>query len=105
MSNYIEDFRARMDQQMEELTAKDTEAKEAGTLVGRYIRESVADGSAYYRVVKVTAGTATVEHVDYCDGYRIEMVEILGCKLSLKYVRENIERRDYWAETFGTDRL
>ncbi len=102
MSEYIDNFRAQMDRQMAELTANDTAAKEAGTLVGRYIRESIADGYAYYTVVKANSRTVTVEHVDYCDGYRVPMIESMGGEIPLKYVTENIELRDKWDELFAS---
>lgn len=105
MSNYIDDFRAKLDAQMAELTAEDTAAKEAGTLVGRFIRESIADGYAYYRVVAANSRSVLVEHVDYCDGYRVPMIESAGGRIPIKYARENIAMRDRWATMFNTDKL
>lgn len=98
--SYIDDFKAKMDRQMEELTANDTTAEEAGTLVGRYIRESIADGYAYYVVTEEYPRTVIVEHVDYCDGYRIPMIESMDGMIPVKYVRENIARRDSWEKLF-----
>ncbi len=99
--SYIEDFRAEMDRQMAELKANDAAAVEAGTLVGRYIQENIADGCAYYVIVKANSRTVTVKHVDYCDGYRIPMIESMGCKIPIKYARENIGQRDSWAKMFA----
>ena len=98
---YGEDFRAEIDRQMAELKADDDAAKKAGTLVGRYIRESIADGYAYYVIVKAGhSRTVTVEHVHICDGYRVPMIESMDGKIPVKYARENIAMRDKWEKLF-----
>lgn len=111
MSNYIDDFRAKMEAQMAELKANDAAAVTDGTLVGRFIQESIADGYAYYVIVDVDLWSVdggvqygemcTVEHVDYCDGYRIPMIESMGGRIPTKYALENVEQRDSWAKLFG----
>lgn len=86
----------------------DKAAKAAGEIVGRYIKEQVADGYAYYTVEATNDKTilgydsmVQVKHVNYLDGYRIPMVESMGCMIPLKYVRENIARRDHLDTLFS----
>lgn len=86
----------------------DEAAKAKGDLVGRYIRESIADGYAYYTVESVNNRTVLgydsmvqVKHVNYLDGYRVPMIESMGCLIPLKYVRENIARRDHLDALFS----
>lgn len=54
------------------LVEQDTKAKEAGTLVGRYIREPVADGNAIYIIIKVCKRVVHIRYVpEVCpDEYR-----------------------------------
>lgn len=82
----------------------DKAAKAAGELVGRYVRESVADGYAYYTVIAVNGGSAQVEHVPYLDGYRVPMIESMDGCIPLKYVKENIGVRDRWQALFDSQR-
>ena len=51
------------DANWKKLKAADAAAKAAGTLVGRWIAHSYADGKAIYRITKVTARTASIEVV------------------------------------------
>ncbi len=101
MSEYIDNFLATMERQMAELKANDAAAVAADTLVGRYIQEGIADGYAYYVIVKANSRTVTVEHVDYCDGYRVPMIESMDCKLPIKAAVENLRRRDFMADLFA----
>ena len=105
MSDYVNDFIAKMDAQMAELKANDKAAAEAGTLVGRYIQEQIADGHAYYVVTAENGKFVEVAHVDYCDGYRVPMIESMEGIIPAKYARENIAMRDRWATMFKTDKL
>ena len=89
----------------------DKASKATGTLVGRYIRESIADGYAYYTVEAIHDKTilgydtmVQVKHVPYLDGYRVPMIESMGCLIPLKYVRENIARRDHLDTLFASRR-
>lgn len=100
----VKDFRDKLDREWAEITAADRAAKEEGTLVGRYIQESRADGYAYYRVVDHTDNIARVEHIDYCDGWTIPMIESMDCLIPLKYVRDNITLRDKWDRLFEEGR-
>ena len=91
-----------MDQQWTDINAEDRTAKEAGELVGRYIKELCADSHAYYKVVKVRNQTVTLKHIDYCDGWTLPMIESMGGKVPLKYVLENIEHRDRMDDLFNS---
>lgn len=97
----MEDFRAKMDREFSEMAAEDKAAKDASTLIGRYVRESIADGYAYYRVVGIKGLIAVVDHIHICDGYRVPMIESMGGEIPLKYARENIQMRDKWDELFA----
>lgn len=96
----MEDFMKEHDRRYKEFTERDAVAKAAGKLIGRYIRESIADGCAYYVIVDAGPISVIVEHVDYLDGYRVLMIESMDCVIPKKYALENIEMRDKWAEFF-----
>jgi hypothetical protein len=96
--NYCEE----LDRQWNEIKAQDGAAKDNGELVGRFIQESCADSYAYYRIVKVKNQTVIVEHLDYCDGWRLPMIESMNCKIPLKYAIENIEHRDRIDQLFSS---
>lgn len=94
----MNDFVAEMNRQWDEIVAKDAAARDAGTLIGRYYSEPVADGSALYEVVKVTKKTIRLRHINYGDGYQIRLIEQMGCKLPREIVEQNINQRDKWEE-------
>lgn len=100
----------KLNQAQNKLEAKlkkdDAEAKAQGTLVGRYITEPVADGSAVYKVIKVTKTKAHLKyahlkHVALGDCYQSNIIEQMGCKVPLKYVQSNVGFRDNLAKVFG----
>ncbi len=101
MTDYLSNFTAAMDRQWKAMNDEDAAAKKAGTWVGRLFSESIADGFAYYRVASVSGETVTLDHVDYCDGYKVPMIESMGRVVPLKYVSENIERRDRTSALFA----
>ena len=94
--SFIDDLNA----QEAEINAKDAAAAGAGELVGRFYREQIADGYAYYEVVKATKKTVTLQHIDFCDGYRIPLVEQMGCKLPRHVVAGQIAQREKWDAMF-----
>ena len=96
----INEFQAKLDQEWKVITNADAAAKAKGTLIGRYIEVSHADSAAYYRVEKVNKKTVVVDHIDFCDGWTIPMIESMGRKIPLNYVLENIEFRDKMTEFF-----
>lgn len=101
----------RIDKQWEETTKQwkanwarlemeDKMAKAEGRLVGRYLKESIADGYAFYRITKVGKRTATLVHVKGLgDDYRIPMLGD-GGTAKLSYVQQNVEWRDALSEIF-----
>lgn len=92
--NSFEKLIAESERLLKSLQEADRIAKGKGELLGRYIVEGIADGRAYYQIVRVTARTVKLKHVPYLDGYKIPMVEALGHSVPLKYARQNIEIRD-----------
>ena len=94
---FIKESKKKFDAMLE----ADTKAKEAGTLIGRYINEPVADGYAYYVVAKVKGAKCTLKHVDIYDAYKILFVEYLGRVVPKRYVTTNIEQRDALKELFS----
>lgn len=54
------------------LEAEDAEARRNGTLVGRYIKEPIADGYAFYKIVKENKATVKIQVVtDIGDDWRV----------------------------------
>ena len=103
MSNIVDVVDAEMRAE-DELNAADKAAKEEGRVIGRYVRERIADGYAYYCVIEqIVGGAVRVEHVHIYDGYRVPMIESMGCVIPLKYVKENIEMRDRWQAMFDSN--
>ncbi len=84
----------------DEVVKADKEAKAKGTLIGRYISEGIADGTAIYQVVSVTKTKAKIKHIHLWDGYRITFIEQTDCKILLKYIRARIDIRDSLEEAF-----
>lgn len=87
-------WREQMEAEYKDLEDRDQKAKQAGTLLDRYLQEPRADGYAYYRVTKVRARTVTVEHMDLGDAWTSPMIESMNLKIPIKYARENISMRD-----------
>lgn len=65
------DFAEKYQKDMTALENDDKAAKKNGKLVGRYLTHSVADGYAYYKIVKQNTTTVRIEHVDIGDGYTV----------------------------------
>ena len=98
---YFEEMVARMEREQKTLQEEDAKAKAAGKLVGRYYKEQIADGYAYYRVVKATKTRVTLEHVAIGDAWLIRWIEDSGRKVARKVVEANIQRRDGLAAFFA----
>ena len=96
----MEDFMKEHNRLYKEFTERDAAAKEAGELIGRYIKEQIADGYAYYVIVDAGPISVIVEHINYLDGYSIPMIDSMDGVIPKKYALENIEMRDKWAEYF-----
>ena len=84
------------------LNGIDEEQRKRGLLLWRYFNVNVADGYAYYQVVKVTKKSAIVE---ICRGICLDewTDRILGesCQLPIDRVEELIKRKDALYNLFG----
>jgi hypothetical protein len=93
--------KAILDGNFQQLQQIDEEAKKAGKLVGRYIRESVADGLAYYQIIKEGKRTVRIRIcLDICgDNYR---VSYWGEEATIdrKYALKSVEGRDMMTKMF-----
>ena len=89
------------DRKFDEIAAADKKAKEAGVLVGRYYKEQIADGYAFYLITK--------ENKTRC---KLEVVTGIGddwviprfgesAWVGRKEVVWNIDRRDALVEIFS----
>jgi hypothetical protein len=99
-----EEISAEFDKNWKALEKTDLEAKKKGTLLGRYISESYADGSAIYRIVKVGKNTVTIQVVTGIgDDWEIPY---WGKQATIKksYAEQNIGYRDRMAEIFKSDK-
>ena len=99
-------YREDQDAAFESMQAEDKEAKAVGEVVGRYVREQIADGYAYYVVTGVDFKSPLgldghsmvyVEHQTFFDAYSVPMIESMGGVIPLKYVKENIAGRARWS--------
>lgn len=96
-----EKAKAILARNFEQLQRIDAEAKKSGSLVGRYIRESVADGLAYYQIIKEGKRTVRIRIcLDICgDNYR---VSYWGEEATIdrKYALKSVEGRDMMTKMF-----
>ena len=80
----------------------DREQRDKGELLWRYFRRNVADGYAYYQVVKVTKKSAIVE---VCRGICLDewTDNMLGdsSQLPIKIVDDLIKQKDAMEKLFG----
>lgn len=80
----------------------DREQRDKGELLWRYFRRNVADGYAYYQVVRVTKKSAIVE---VCRGICLDewTDNMLGevCELPIKIVKDLIQQKDSLEKLFG----
>lgn len=97
----INNYRAKVDAEFKSMQEVDQSAKDQGVLVGRFIQEQIADGYAYYRILRAGSRNVALEHMDIGDAWRIPMIESMNLVVPVKYARENIERRDAIAELFS----
>ena len=85
----------RMDREYDEMVARDKEAAVNDELVGRYLKESAADGYAYYVIESVNAdGSLVVERQDIYDGWSVPMYEGMSDCFPRKYALQNIASRE-----------
>ena len=81
----------------------DMEQRDKGLLLWRSFRRNVADGYAYYQVIKVTKKSAIVE---VCRGICLDewTDNMLGevCELPIKLVEDLISQKDAMDKLFGS---
>lgn len=98
----LETARVNSDRNYDVLKTIDREQRNRGELLWRYFRRNVADGYAYYQVVRVTKKSAIVE---VCRGICLDewTDNMLGevCELPIKIVRDLIEQKDNLEKLFG----
>jgi len=86
---------------IKEFEKTDREAKKQGQLVGRYIKESIADGYAYYKIVKEGKKSVEIRHIKGIgDDY---MISYWGKQATINkdYAKKSIEFRDKLSEIFS----
>jgi hypothetical protein len=88
----------------EAITALDKEAVQGlyadkGVMPGRLLRFGVADGYAYYIVLRVNKKTCKLVHLPYGDGYRFQGVGDDG-EVLRDVVEDNLAWADVLAEAF-----
>lgn len=79
----------------EKIVEQDTKARKAGTLVGRYLREPVADGNAIYVITKVYKRTVHIRYVpEVCpDEYRVAYFKDKD-SIKREYAEKSVQWRD-----------
>jgi hypothetical protein len=91
----------RMNAEFAARAAADSAAKAKGSLVGRTVKFSAADSYAYYVVKKATKANVFLEHVALGDGWKSNVVEMVGGKLPRAKVEAMLEREDRLAALFS----
>ena len=76
------------------LKESDDEAKANKTLVGRYYKESVADGEAIYVIVQANRTHCLLHHLKWVDGYRCFWIDQMRGVVPRHIVEENIRLRE-----------
>ena len=80
---------------------RDTQAQQRGELVGRFIDEPIADGYAYYEIVRENKNTVRIKHITGVgDDY---MVHYWGsiATIDKDYALQSIKRREALANIFS----
>ena len=97
----MNDLIKQWDKNFIRLVKEDKKAKENGLLIGRYIREGIADGHAFYKIIKEEVKTVVIKHItglgdDYIINYWGKQT-----KIDKDYAKTNLEFRDKIDEYFG----
>ena len=98
--NWGQMFDKRMKEQedlMDELKAL---AKASKTIIGRVIRLQRCDGYALYLITNVAKNKATVQWLNWCDGYIDEVLDT-GCELPVEKAYGFIRQQDVLEEMFS----
>lgn len=86
------------------MEAEDAEARKYGRLVGRYIKEQIADGYAYYKIVKENKATVKIQVVrDIGDDWTVPYWGE-STTIPKKYVLRGLEMLDKIDELFARKR-
>jgi len=97
----IPDFIKKADEKFDEISKADKTAKKNKTLVGRYFKEQIADGYAFYLIVADNGKRCKVERITGIgDDWHIRRFE-MNPWVSRREVVDNVERRDAIAALFG----
>lgn len=95
------DFCKRWDENTKRIDEIDKKAKEEGTLLHRFIYESIADGKAVYQIIKVNKKTVRIR---VCEGIGDDwVIPYWGREASIDkaYVEEMIRRQDVLSSMFN----
>jgi len=79
----------------------DTEAKERGELLWRYIQEGYADGHAIYQIIRVNKTSVRIHH---CFGFGDDwMIPYWGeeASVNIEYAETSVQSRDKMAAFFS----
>lgn len=74
----VKTMMAHYDRAHELMSEMDKVAKKLGTFVGRWVRFQVADGYAWYVVVRENKHSFQLKHIDLDDGYQYEALKSGG---------------------------
>jgi len=85
----------------DKLEKTDQKAKAEGKLIGRYIQEQIADGYAYYVIVKENKAAVQIKHVSGLGDDWV--IPYWGVKATIKkdFALQNIGYRDNLARIFS----
>lgn len=92
---------AKSEKRYEELEKQDQEAKNRGQLVGRYVSQGVADGSAYYQIIRENRKSVRIRLFEgIADDYR---VAYWGYETTIdkEFAVNNIHGRDSMKKLFS----
>ena len=97
----VKDMLAQWDKKWEEVQYEDKLAKRRKTLVGRYYKEQIADGYAFYLITADTGKRCKVSRITGLgDDWMIRRFE-MNPWVSRREVVDNVERRDALNALFG----
>ena len=79
------------------MEVKDEIARKVGTLVGRYIRQQIADGYAYYEIIRENKKSVRIQHLNIGDAW---VIPYWGSEATIdkKFAEDCLARRDRWSE-------
>lgn len=85
----------RMDREYKKMIARDKAARDADTLVGRYLKERAADGYAFYTIEAINDdGSLVVENAEIYDGWTVPIYDGLSDCFPRAYALQNLAVRD-----------